>query len=136
MTDSFTLVSVQGGNSLEFKGAIVRSTNSWEEVTYVATLVGGSLSATVRVTDAHADSWSVFFRDLAKHWRGWDGPKTQASLEENLRLSCTIDRLGHVSVHVILQGEAYAPRWRAEDVIHLEAGQLDEIARSAEAYFG
>lgn len=108
----------------------------WDEVTYVAALVGSHLSATVLVIDSHPELWSRFFRDLATHWSGWEGSKEHSSLEGHLSLSCTIDRLGHVSVRVAVQGESFEPSWRAEDVIHLEAGQLTDLARSAEAYFG
>lgn len=136
MKDRFTLTSVHGGTALEFRGTIPRGLEGYDGTTFVAALVGQPLSAVVEVYDIQPHRWSMFFRDLAKHWKGWKGAKTHESLEGHLRLSCTTDRLGHVSARVCLRGEVQGPDWRAEHTIYLEAGQLEAIARAAEEYFG
>src|SRR5437870_13106095 len=75
-------------------------------------------------------------RDIAaENWRGWHGAKTQESLEGHLRLSCTSDGLGHVTVRVYLRGDMTGADWRVEGSVYLEAGQLDEIARAARENF-
>jgi hypothetical protein len=35
-----------------------------------------------------------------------------------------------------MRGDVSASDWRAADTIHLEAGQLEELARRAQEYFG
>jgi hypothetical protein len=37
---------------------------------------------------------------------------------------------------VVLRGDVSGEGWRAEDRIHLEAGQLEAIAVAAKQYFG
>jgi hypothetical protein len=134
--DLFRLTSVDGSSVLEFRGSIPRGLKGYDGATYMAALVGGPISAAVEVHDIQPQRWSLFFKDLAKHWNGWEGVKTHESLEGHLRVACTTDRLGHVTVRVYLRGDMQASDWRAEDSIHLEAGQLDAVAADAQDYFG
>lgn len=90
----------------------------------------------MEVYDIEPQRWSGFFADLAEHWRGWTGAKTHESLEGHLRVSCTMDRVGHVELRVYLRGDMGSSDWRAENTIYLEAGQLEAIAGAAAEYFG
>src|SRR5262245_19683360 len=110
---------------LELRGAIPRGLDGYNGTTYVAALIGHPLSAAVEVYDIQPHQWARLFRDLAENWRGWQGDKGHESLEGHLRLSCTADRLGHVTVRVYLRGDILGSDWRAEDSIYLEAGQLE-----------
>ena len=134
--DSFVLASVHGGTKLEFRGAIPRGLEGYDGTSFVAALVGHPVSASVDVYDIQPHRWSRLFHDMAENWRGWHGAKTQESLEGHLRMSCTSDGLGHVTIRVYLRGDMTGADWRGEDSIYLEAGQLDEIARAAREYFG
>jgi hypothetical protein len=134
--DLFVIASVRGGSALEFRGVIPRGLEGYHGATYVAAVVGPTLSAAVDVYDIQPHRWALFFKDLATNWRGWEGAKTHESLEGHIRISCTADRLGHVTVRVYLRGDMQGSDWRAEDSIHLEAGQLDNLAAAARDYFG
>lgn len=80
--------------------------------------------------------WSELFRGLSKHWRGWAGERAEESLERHLRLACTADRTGHVTIRVTLRSMVLEDDWRVEADLHLEAGQLDRLADAAAEYFG
>ena len=41
-----------------------------------------------------------FFADVADDWRGWSGTKEWNGMEGGLRLSCTHDKVGHVTMRV------------------------------------
>jgi hypothetical protein len=107
-----------------------------DELEYcIAHLVVGSLAARVRFYSYETRELGLgeFFTDLAKHWRGWDGEKTWESLEGDLVLSASHDGLGHVKLTVELRDRfrdiEYG--WLARAALLLEAGSLDEVARSA-----
>jgi hypothetical protein len=106
--------------------------------TFHARLVVPHLVAETRVhlTDpAIESSLPDWFADLSAPWRGWAGERVWATYEGGLRLSCTHDGLGHIQTHVRLR-EASLQAWSVEADIPLDAGQLDEVARAAAAFFG
>ena len=72
-------------------------------------------------------SLSEFFDDLAKNWRGWKGLKKWEAYEGGLCLSCTTDRLGHITVTVELR-EGSPERWLVRGDVPLDAGQLEPLA--------
>jgi hypothetical protein len=72
-------------------------------------------------------SLSEFFDDLAKNWGGWKGPKNWEAYEGGLGLSCTSDRLGHITVTVELR-EGSPERWLVRADVPVEAGQLERLA--------
>ena len=49
------------------------------------------------------DSLADFFSDLADSWRGWDGEKSWESIEPDLAITATSDRLGHCIFSFTLQ---------------------------------
>jgi hypothetical protein len=136
VVDAFTLTSVHGGTRVEFRGEILRGLQGYEGTSYVVALLGDRMSANLDVYDVQPHQWTAFFTDLADHWKGWTGEKTHESLEGHLRVSCTMDRIGHVELRVQLRGDTAGAGWRAEDTVYLAAGQLDAIARAAATYFG
>ena len=79
------------------------------------------------------DGLGEFWRELAEDWRGWRGVRSWGSLEGDLQLSATSDRLGHVPVEVRLrEGAPY--RWQMNGILELEAGRLEHIAKEAQAF--
>ncbi len=78
-----------------------------------------------------------FLIQLAKDWRGWEGEKAWASLEGELRFSATSDSTGHTylvaSAHTREDSE---PTYTKLIVTYaIEAGQLGQIAKDAQAFF-
>jgi hypothetical protein len=76
-----------------------------------------------------------FFQSLANSWRGWEGEKKWASLEEELKLSASIDHTGHVKLRIQLKSGHYAYDWRLETAVQLEAGQLEALAQEMTQFF-
>ena len=136
MGERFAVESVHGRRELQFIGSIPRGLTGYDGCTFTAKLVGPDVGAAVEVYDIQPQQWSELFRGLAKDWRGWSGEKAHESLEGHLRLACTADRTGHVTIRVRLRSMAIEDDWRAEADLHLEAGQLQSLADSATEYFG
>jgi len=136
MTDCFTIESVHGGSKVEFTGTVARGLDGYDGCEYLVRLGGGGVEASETVYDIQPHRWADMFEDLAKHWKGWEGEKAYESLEYQLKISCAVDRTGHVHLRVSLRGDMAGSNWRAEDTLYLEAGQLDYLAARARAYFG
>lgn len=73
-----------------------------------------------------AGSPALFFKEMSIDWRGWAGEKIWEDLDQQLRLTGTIDNIGHVSVRVEIWSANYNAKLRITLV--LDAGQLDEVA--------
>ena len=132
----FEIKSVDGDGKLIFKGAIPRDLAGYDGCQFEVALSSTRLSATVLVYEIQPQLWASFFADLASQWRGWKEKKEKESLEHHLRITATIDSLGHVSLRVFLRDPFCGSDWRVEDTIHVEAGQLESIAAKAKKYFG
>ena len=90
-------------------------------------------SATRRVW-AHTDAAGLgrLFADAAREWSGWNGTKAWESLEGELRLELSTDRLGHVRLRVRIRSDpGGADQWQLDAELELDAGELDAIARQA-----
>ena len=72
-------------------------------------------------------SLADYFADLARDWRGWRGAKQWEGIEGGLKLCCTHDGLGHVSVGVSLNHLSGAG-WETLVDVPVDAGQLDVVA--------
>ncbi len=102
---------------------------------FSVTLAAPAVTATVRVYEHGSQFVPRYFAELAANWRGWDGEKAWESVESHIALKATADRLGHVSLRVVLR-DLFAPAaWRAEATLLLEAGQLEALAASAAQVF-
>jgi hypothetical protein len=77
----------------------------------------------------------AFFRGLADSFRGWKGAKEWATYEGGLRLSCTADRLGHISMVVELHERSGPDGWCLQGEVPLEAGQLEQLAAAVARFF-
>jgi len=134
MAESFLIKSVSGGGSLEFLGPGVIG-GEYGAFGYRVRLTDANLSAAAEVYYDLGDPTGLI-RDMAERWRGWDGELVWGSLEGELTLRCTQDRAGHVSIGVELTSVPYTCGWSIRATIMAEAGQLEDIARRAEAFFG
>lgn len=71
---------------------------------------------------------AAFFDDLAANWKGWEGEKQWHSVEHDFALNCTSNGVGHVAMSLTLKSGPYEDDWSVKAVIHIDAGQLEEIA--------
>lgn len=75
------------------------------------------------------------FRSMARDWRGWEGARSWRSREGGLKLSCTSDRLGHVTLEVTMNGFEKPESWRFTGTLVVDPGQLDRIANEVQEFF-
>jgi Family of unknown function (DUF6228) len=96
-----------------------------------------NLSGAVHVYAGYMPSHPAgLFADMARHWSGWKGELAWGSLEDELNLRCSHDRLGHIAIRVLLQAGGMPNDWRLEASVMTEAGQLQAIAHQAKRFFG
>ena len=78
-----------------------------------------------------------FLIQLAQNWRGWDGKKTWASLEGELRFSATSDSTGHTYLVASARTRVDSEPNYTELIVTyaIEAGQLAQIAKDAKEFF-
>jgi len=76
------------------------------------------------------------FAEMSQRSTGWPGALTWSAIEGEISLRCTIDCSGHVAILVNLRRGPLGEDWSVEATIAAEAGQLEAIAREAEAFFG
>ena len=141
VVDTFVLTSVtdrttRDQNSLWLRGPIPRDDypHGADTADIIAEIANSHVSASVSVHDAIPAQWSLYFADLAKHWRGWIGEKRHQSFDRRLTISCTSQRTGHVKLRIVLRNPD-TDNWQAEVTLDIEAGQLDAIAKAAARYF-
>ncbi|MEO5969573.1 MAG: DUF6228 family protein [Bdellovibrionia bacterium] len=80
-------------------------------------------------------SFLRFFEDLSKSWKGWEGPKSWKSLEEDLKISCTVDKLGHVSFVLEMTNGIGDPQWTVKTTLKVDSGSLENIFDQARTLF-
>ncbi len=106
---------------------------------------GDSFGASFRVRDTraavrvwgYADAAPLvdLFRSIARDWRGWDGSRSWRSPGGEIRLSCTSDRLGHVTIEVAMVGIEKPEAWKFAGTLVVDPGQLDRIANEVQGFF-
>ncbi|WP_147424425.1 DUF6228 family protein [Vogesella indigofera] len=123
----------------------IRSTSSRRELVFShhrdeyfhVELKGFELSAATDIwayTDANG--LNQFFQELAEFKKPWQGQHSWASIEQDFHLSAICTSLGSVAFQVELRGLQGAPEeWCVEAGLVSEFGQLEQIAKNAEAFF-
>jgi len=100
-------------------------------------LIDPELSAVGRVYVGQGDLHPApLFAQMSANWSGWQGEFRWESPEGELGLRCVQDRTGHVSIGVELRSGPTQGDWAVRATVMAEAGQLDELARRAELFFG
>lgn len=103
---------------------------------YSVLLEAPGLSAAKTVENSpYGTSPPDFFRDIAAHWRGWKGIKSWGSIEGEMNIFSTSDSTGHVTLDFELPAASAPSSWTARALISVEAGQLEQLARDATAFF-
>jgi len=96
-----------------------------------------NLSATGQVYAGYAPSHPAsLFADMARQWSGWHGELVWESLEGELAIRCSYDRLGHIAIRVEFRSGHMPDDWQVMATVMAEAGQLEDIARRAAIFFG
>lgn len=93
-----------------------------------------SIMARVYATGGNANPASLFAH-MAAQWKGWQGDMVWASAGGEMSLSCRCDRAGHVFLGVVLRSGPTDNDWSVQTTVEVEAGQLDELASAAAAFF-
>jgi len=106
-----------------------------EEAVFIVSLHAPWLTAESRMTTYIYGPPTKFFDEMATSWRGWEGEKAWAEIEGRVSLRATSDRLGHLALRVRLRPDP-ARFGQAEEVVELEAGQLDHLAEEVRRFFG
>jgi len=134
MVDEVTIKSPRGGGELKLSEP--KPPGSRHPVEYLRVSLKdkdiAASSARVYIYEPH--SLASLFEELAVNWKGWEGVKQWHSVEEDFALSCTSDSLGHVAMEVTVKSGVYEDDWCVKVVIHVEAGQLEEIAAKVKQF--
>jgi|SRR5205823_4844063 len=137
MEEPLVIKSAQGVGRLELSNQ--EPANSLRPVEhFVATLRVEGLHAATRVYTppfcGGPQDLAQFFDDLAVNWRGWVGARDWSSLEGEIKISCTSDKLGHVEMGILLRSSLLPLNWEASGTLIVEAGQLESVARAVRKF--
>lgn len=127
MSDSVTIASANDGTRLTFARVVGES--------FDATLENPAFSGRVIASTYHSGPPSLLFSEMAAEWRGWQGTKEWAALEDDLRLRATADLTGHIALAVTMRNFSISVDWRLEATLYLEAGQLEFLGRAIGRFF-
>ncbi|TWI46328.1 hypothetical protein IQ22_04479 [Pseudomonas duriflava] len=75
------------------------------------------------------------FAYMAKEWKGWDGEINWASIEQELSITCTSDKKGHIAVKLMFSQYEGAEPWEAQVVLNLESGVMEKASKDIKAFF-
>lgn len=102
---------------------------------FVVTVAGINLNASVKVEGFMNADLVEFFADMAAEWRGWAGEKTFKTLEEEMVLKATTKSTGQVQMHYELRTGLDEYAWCVIGTLHLEAGQLEQVAHDITSFW-
>ena len=102
---------------------------------FTAALESAQFSGRVLVSTYHSGPPSLLFENMARQWRGWEGEKQWAALEDELRLTASSDLTGHIELTVAMRDYSSPADWGLRATLRLEAGQLEEMARAVKKVF-
>jgi hypothetical protein len=131
--ESLVLTSPNGISAKLLRGHV--NEKGWLE-SYSVLLQAPTLSATRIVENPpYGQPPSILFRDMAAHWSGWEGAKTWCAIEGEFNLFAKCDLTGHVTLIFEFPSSPFLPTWSTRVELMVEAGQLDQLARDANAFF-
>ncbi|MBC2729525.1 DUF6228 family protein [Thiobacillus sp.] len=100
-------------------------------------LKGFEVSASTDVW-AYTDAAGLnnLFQELGSLDKPWQGDRSWGAIEGDFSLSATCTSLGSVTFRVKIRGAQGAPEeWEVSAGLVIEFGQLEQIARSSNAFF-
>jgi hypothetical protein len=83
--------------------------------------------------DGDGKRLAQLFHEMAQDWRGWEGIKSWGAIEGDFNLSCSSDKLGHITLEIELVERGTSESWSAQFNMEIEAGQLEKIAHEMAA---
>ena len=102
---------------------------------FSAVLENVNFSARTSVSMYLSGPPTTLFDEMARDWMGWEGTKTWAALEDELRIEASADHKGHTSLVVTMRDYCDPANWRLKATLELEAGQLLELAKAVRMAF-
>ena len=136
--DEFLIQSADRGAQLLFFDRIPTDSNQLIEGFGVRITDLNLSAATIVDASCLKEHPATLFADMARQWQGWSGELEWRSLENELSLRCTRDRLGHIRIGIQLRSWTFGwnSDWEVRAAVMVEAGQLERLAKAAAAFFG
>jgi hypothetical protein len=75
------------------------------------------------------------FKWMAANWKGWVGSTDWVSLEGDMHVQCSHDKLGHVGLKLTLRSPLPSEDWHVVGYLKIEAGQLESLADQLGQFF-
>ncbi|MGB3559085.1 MAG: DUF6228 family protein [Geitlerinemataceae cyanobacterium] len=119
--------------STEAKLAFSDVVNEYFTVAFSSASMNASHRVWVRTGDC--ERLVNLFLEIAENWKGWEGTKTWDAIEDDFSLSCTSDKLGHITLRCKFVGRDAPELWSAKFNVEVEAGQLKKIANEVRRLF-
>jgi hypothetical protein len=134
--EEFLIPSATGRGGLHFYDRIPYESDK-PILHYMVRLTDHDLSAIAKVWGGYASQHpAALFEEMARQWSGWPNEMSWESLEGEMLLRCSHDRLGHILIRTVLRSGPMEYDWEVAATVMAEAGQLEDIARRARAFFG
>jgi hypothetical protein len=134
--DEFFIPSANGRGGLHFHDRTPYESDK-SILHYMVRLTDHELSAIAKVWGGYASQHPAgLFEDMARRWSGWPDEMSWESLEGEMVLRCSHDRLGHISIRAVLRSGPMENDWEVAATVMAEAGQLEDMARRARTFFG
>jgi len=134
--EEFLIPSANGRGGLHFYDRTPYETDKPIEQ-YMVRLSDHDLSAIATVGGGYASQHPAgLFEEMVRQWSGWLDEMSWESLEGEMVLRCSHDRLGHIAIRTVLRSGPMEDDWEVAATVMAEAGQLEDIARRARAFFG
>jgi Family of unknown function (DUF6228) len=133
MSRSLELASSRDRTRLSLSNFVGQNDSPAAE-TFLVTVEAVDIRAEMRVSSYMASSLATYFANLARaSWNGWSGEWIWATLEEDLRLSASIDRTGHIKLRYEMRPNRPEFDWSIHGAVELEVGRMEAIAQQAKA---
>jgi hypothetical protein len=84
---------------------------------------------------SEGDKLAALLLKLGQRNTPWEGTVTWNSIDPEFQLDFRCDRLGHVTVGMMLCKNSMEERWKVEAELKTEIGQLSSLANSATHFF-
>ena len=123
--DEFVLGQAEKGQMILDKPSF--DSGGWLD-SYRLRLVAKGCTAELSVDNPpYGTSLAKFIQELSNNWKGWDGVKTWAAMEDEYRIEATANDTGHVTIKVTTNQNNY--KWHLIAELEIEAGQLERATK-------
>jgi hypothetical protein len=130
-----TIRSVHDGTTLRFSNPEHHTEEGVSYVTFIVSIAGPRIQATATVDGYESLTLAEYFDNLAADWKGWEGQKTWSNLEDELTVTATSDKLGHIHLRFTLCSGHHDFAWTVSGRLEIESGQLGNLAREFAKFY-